>query len=349
MKSPARTFALATIFAALCGIVLFSAATTPAGAAEPGGKAEAAAGEIDKTLAPYFVVQSMDGGEQPGPDAFPLKGTAVEARIAGVIAEVEVRQTYANAGSGALEARYIFPASTRAAVHGMEMRIGGRVIAARVEKKAEAKETYAKAKEAGKSASLLEQQRPNIFEMSVANILPGDEIEVALRYTELLVPEGGTYEFAFPGVVAPRYSNKTPAEAPGEAFVANPYLRKGEPTPASYTIDVALEAGMPVAKIGSSSHEVLIDYRGESSARVALNPAEPNPGDRDFLLQYRLAGGEVQAGVLLQPEGEGGGYFLAMAQPPHRPDPAAIAPREYLFVVDVSGSMSGFPLNTAAT
>ena len=115
MKSPARTFALATIFAALCGIVLFSAATTPAGAAEPGGKAEAAAGEIDKTLAPYFVVQSMDGGEQPGPDAFPLKGTAVEARIAGVIAEVEVRQTYANAGSGALEARYIFPASTRAA------------------------------------------------------------------------------------------------------------------------------------------------------------------------------------------------------------------------------------------
>ncbi len=138
----------------------------------------------DKTLSPYFFVHSDD----PELDRLPLKSTGAEVRIAGVIADVLVRQVYQNQGRRPLEAIYVFPASTRAAVYGMRMKIGERVIEARIDRREQARQLYEAARQAGQSASLLEQQRPNVFQMNVANILPGDVIEVELRYTELLVP-----------------------------------------------------------------------------------------------------------------------------------------------------------------
>jgi len=140
--------------------------------------------DAGKTLSPYFFVKSDD----PEVDRLPLKSTSVKVNISGVIADVVVTQVYQNEGKKPLEAIYIFPASTRAAVYGMKMTIGERTITAQIREREAARREYEQARQAGKSASLLEQQRPNVFQMNVANILPSDVIKVELKYTELLVP-----------------------------------------------------------------------------------------------------------------------------------------------------------------
>src|SRR5678815_4067190 len=136
----------------------------------------------DKTLAPYFVVQG-----DPNVDHLPLKDTRVEIAVSGVIADVKVVQTYRNEGSRPINASYVFPASTRAAVYAMRMRIGDQVIVAKIKEREAAKQEFDTAKKEVKSASLLEQNRPNVFSMSLANIMPADQVEIELRYTELLV------------------------------------------------------------------------------------------------------------------------------------------------------------------
>ena len=295
----------------------------------------------EKTLSPYFFVKSDD----PGVDPLPLKSTSVDAKVVGVIADVIVTQVYKNEGKKPLEAIYIFPASTRAAVYGMKMTIGKRTIIAKIQERGEARRQYEEAKQQGKSATLLEQQRPNVFQMNVANILPGDVIQVELKYTELLVPTNGIYEFVYPTVVGPRYSNQPSETAlPSEKWVENPYFRQGEsPT---YTFDIAVNfaTGLPIQNAVCSSHKVDIQYDGPSRATIKLDPSEKNGGNRDFILKYQLAGGKVQSGLLLF-EGEKENFFLVMLQPPKRVDVRQIPPREYIFIVDVSGSMYGFPLN----
>src|SRR5688572_422798 len=174
----------------------------------------------DKTLSPYFFVEGGD----PAIDRLPLKDTRVDVAIAGVIADVTVRQVYENRGTRPIHARYIFPASTRAAVYGMTMTVGDVRIVARIKEREKAKTEFEAAKRDGKSASLLEQSRPNVFTMNIANVLPGDTISVELKYTELLVPTDGVYEFVYPTVVGPRYSERRESQAlPGDEFVRAPY------------------------------------------------------------------------------------------------------------------------------
>jgi len=296
----------------------------------------------DKTLSPYFFVQSDD----PEVDRLPLQSTRADVDIAGVIARVHVTQVYKNTGKRPIEAIYVFPASTRAAVFGMRMTIGERVIEAKIEERQKARADYEAAKAAGQSASLLEQQRPNVFQMNVANIMPGDVINVELDYTELLVPEDGTYEFMYPTVVGPRYSN-TPSEGASdtETWVENPYLHEGEPEPFTFDIGVTLNSGIPIGRISCPSHDTDIEYEGRSTATVSLADTK-GAGTKDFILRYSLEGNRVQSGVLLYP-GKDENFFLVMMEPPARVKQAAIPPREYIFVLDVSGSMNGFPLNTA--
>ena len=141
--------------------------------------------------------------------------------MSGVIADVTVRQIYENQGSRPLHARYVFPASTRAAVYGMSMTVGNQRVVAKIEERERAKRDFDRAKEEGKSASLLEQDRPNVFSMNVANIMPRDTITVELKYTELLVPTEGTYELVYPTVVGPRYS----VERRRAALAARPLRR----------------------------------------------------------------------------------------------------------------------------
>ncbi|UCH06263.1 MAG: AgmX/PglI C-terminal domain-containing protein [Deltaproteobacteria bacterium] len=297
----------------------------------------------DRTLSPYFFLKSDD----PGVDQLPLKSTTVRADIAGVIANVLVTQVYKNEGTRPLEAVYIFPASTRAAVYGMKMTIGDRVITARINKREEARREYEQAKQQGKSASLLEQQRPNVFQMNVANILPSDIITVELRYTELLTPTDRVYEFVYPTVVGPRYSNQSIADSPpSERWVANPYLHQGEQPTYTFGAAVTIAAGLPIQHVTCPSHGVSIDYDGPSRVALELDPEEKNAGNRDFIVKYRLAGDTIESGLLLF-EGEKENFFLLMVQPPKRVAHSQIPSREYIFIVDVSGSMHGFPLNTS--
>lgn len=295
----------------------------------------------DKTLSPYFFVQSDD----PSTDRLPLKETRADVNIAGVIADVTITQVYENQGTNVLEAIYIFPASTRAAVYSMSMTIGEREIVAIIQEKQKARESYEQAREEGKSASLLEQMRPNVFQMNVANILPGDVIKVEMKYTELLIPEGGQYEFIYPTVVGPRYSN-TLAEnaAPEEGWVANPYTHEGEDPLYSFHISIGITAGLAIQDVRSPSHDMNINFENRSTAILTLAPEEKSGGNRDCIVQYRLAGNKIESGLLLY-EGEKENFFLAMIQPPKLVKNELIPPREYVFIVDVSGSMYGFPLN----
>jgi Ca-activated chloride channel family protein len=306
-----------------------------------GANAYAHPGESDdRTLSPYFFVKCDD----PQVDQLPLKSTSAEVNISGVIADVQVSQVYKNEGKKALEAIYVFPASARAAVYGMKMTIGERVIEAKISKREDARKEYEQAKQAGRSASLLEQQRPNVFQMNVANILPGDEIKVELKYTELLVPADRVYEFMYPTVVGPRYSNQPAATAsPSERWVQNPYLRQGESPSSRFDISVRIAGGMPIRDVSCPSHKVSAIYDGPSLASVKLDPSEAHGGNRDYILRYRLDGDRVQSGLLLY-EGEQEKFFLLMMQPPRRFSPKEIPGREYIFIVDVSGSMHGFPL-----
>lgn len=291
----------------------------------------------DRSEAPRFEAVSGDAG------SFPLKSTDVKVKIAGTIADVSSVQTYKNEGSQAIEAVYVFPGSTRAAVYGMRMSVGGRVTEAQVREKEKAQAEYAQAKNEGKAASLLLQHRPNVFQMQVANVMPGESVKVELKYTETLDATDGEYEFVYPTVVGPRYHSGEPASP--ERWIANSYLSQGTPGPAGFTLSLDLAAGMPIAKMVSESHKVKIDYSSASMARVSLAPDESNPADRDFSISYRLAGDAVESGLLLS-EGQEN-FFLVTAQPPKRVSAGQILPREYIFVVDVSGSMNGFPLDTA--
>jgi Ca-activated chloride channel homolog len=294
----------------------------------------------DRTLSPYFFINS----DNPDTDRLPLKSTSAAVNISGVIADVLVTQVYKNDGKKPLEAIYIFPASTRAAIYGMKMTIGKRVIEAKIKKRDEARRDYEQARDAGKNASLLEQQRPNVFQMNVANIMPGDTIKVELKYTELLVPTDRVYEFVYPTVVGPRYSNtKAGSVSPSEHWVENPYLRQGELSATVFDITAAINAGMPIKDLTCASHKVNAVYEGSSKVKVVLDKAEANGGNRDYILRYRLDGDKIQSGLLLT-QGEKENFFVLTMQPPKRITSANIPGREYIFIVDVSGSMHGFPL-----
>jgi Ca-activated chloride channel family protein len=300
--------------------------------------AEMAPMEVDRTEAPSFTVEGVDGGRV---DAFPVKRTAVKAKVAGIIAEVEVVQVYANEAEVPLEAVYVFPGSTRAAVQGLEMRIGERVILAQIQEKAAAWAGYEKAKAEKKNTTLLEQARPNVFKMSVANIAPGAEVEVRLTYTEVLKPTERVYEFVFPTVVGPRY------QRPGgkqEAWVGNPFLKEGTATPMAFEFEMSLNTGMAVQSLTCASHEAEVKFNHATAVEVKLKTGAT--ADRDVVVRYQLADAKVATGLLLE-KGAEENFFLLNVQPPVRVTPAQIPAREYVFIVDVSGSMDGFPIRTA--
>ena len=360
----------------LCALLLTGIRPSTAYAAE-GDEAQE-----DKLLAPYFVIQSE--GADISTDYFPLKSTEVTTNINGVIAETYVVQTYENQGDKPINAQYVFPTSSTATVHGMKMEIGNHVVTATIKEKEEAKEEYEEAKEEGKSASLLEQKRPNVFTMDVANIMPGDTARIELHYTELISCREGEYEFIFPTVVGPRYiapqdgSGPVPdtyvpsrdipeeggqsdeedadpsagnEEAAGNDEAANdwaasPYLPEGVLPNSEYHINVNLSTGVPIADVTCKSHEINVAKETDSLARITLADSEDFAGNRDFILKYRLTGESVQSGLVLT-ENDSEKYFFLTVQPPERFTPEDIPPREYIFVLDVSGSMYGYPLDTA--
>ena len=300
-------------------------------------------GAADKTLSPYFFVPGGD----PDTDRLPLKETRADVQITGVIADVLVTQVYRNEGTRPIHARYVFPASTRAAVHGMTLQIGDHRIRAEIREREAARQEFDRAAGDGKSAALLEEQRPNVFSMNVANVMPQDEIRVELHYSEILVPTDGTYEFVYPAVVGPRYSNQPEATAPAsDRWVHSPFLAEGQAPTYAFEVETRIAAGMPIQEVACASHQADVEWEDEHTAHVRLRPSETEAGNRDYVLRYRLEGEEIQTGLLLYPDGDEG-FFLLLVEPPKRVAPEQIPPREYLFVLDVSGSMEGFPLASA--
>lgn len=298
----------------------------------------------DVTLSPYFFVENGD----PAVDRLPLEETKADVRIAGVIADVVVTQVYKNEGTRPINARYVFPASTRAAVHGMTMQIGEHLIRAQIRERQQAQQEFQAAKEEGKSAALLEQERPNVFSMSVANVMPNDRIRVELHYSELLVPTDGTYEFVYPTVVGPRYAKEKTVAEDVAGWVKSPFQHAGQAPSYKFDIETLVAAGMPIEEVLCPSHKTFVDWEDANTAHVKLDPKETDGGNRDFILRYRLQGKEIETGLLLY-QGKDENFFLMMVQPPERVEARQIPPREYIFVLDVSGSMVGFPLDTAKT
>lgn len=300
--------------------------------------------EVSASSAPYFqILGNRDDGSN---ETLPLKSSAATVTIDGTIARVHLTQRYANSGSVPIEAIYVFPASTRAAVHGMTLTTGGRVIAARIRESVKAKAEYQKAKAEKKTAALLEEHRPNVFQMSVANLLPGDDVDVEIDWTETIPAVDSTYEFVFPTVVGPRYTGGSAAKS-GETWTANPHLHAGVVSPTTFTLSAALTTTLPLAEVTCPSHAVTVNYPAKNRAAVKINTKSgEEAANRDFILRWKLGNRQVDAGLLLH-RGATTNHFLLQVAPPPRVGLEQIPPRDYVMVVDVSGSMAGFPLDTA--
>ena len=270
---------------------------------------------------------------------FPLTNTAVNAKIAGNIARVEVTQTFDNPSSQPLEAIYKFPLPDDAAVDEMEIRIGDRLITGNIKRQQEAQQIYQTAKREGKTAGLLEQQKDNIFTQSLANIQPGERVEVVIRYTNSLQFIGNDYEFAFPLVVAPRYgetSHIKPLIAPAMADNAHK-MRSGK----DIQVNIEIDAGVAVSNVRSPSHQVSIQ-NNRAITRVALTDKNLIP-NQDLILRYQLMGAETQATVLTQ-SNQQGGHFATYLIPAVNYNPDEIVPKDVVFLMDTSGSQRGFAI-----
>lgn len=297
------------------------------------------------SLSPFFKLD-VENPDRYSPEDFALHGSEVDVNIAGVIADVTVTQVYVNNTGEDLDAEYIFPGSTQSAVYAMQMQINERVIKAVIKEKQEAKQIFNEAKQQGKSASLMEQERPNVFKMSLANIRSGDTIRVQFSYTENIIPKNKEYEFVFPTIVGPRYGNA--ADVAADPWIQNPYTDIEHPAhkilDPTFVIDLNLNAGLPIKKASCYSHpSAAMDFKNDASLAMAVTNAIYKKDKGDVIFRYQLAGEKIEAGMLLY-EHNDEQFFMMTMQPPERPKADEIPPRDYLFIVDVSGSMNGFPI-----
>jgi len=279
---------------------------------------------------------------------FPLKHTEVEAKIAGNLSRVEVRQTFDNPFPQPLEAIYVFPLPDEAAVDEMEIRLGDRLIKGNIKKREEAQKIYEQARQKGQVAGLLEQERDNIFTQSLANIQPGETIEVSLRYTNSLKFEGGDYEFIFPMVVGPRFIPGTPIDetadtdrVPDASRIMPPIIPPETRSGHDIGITVEIEAGLPVSDVCSPSHQFRVEH-DQQIVRVELIGKDTIP-NKDLILRYRVGREQTQATILSQVD-QRGGHFAIYLIPALEYSPAAIVPKDVVFLVDTSGSQQGDPL-----
>ena len=293
-------------------------------------------GFAQKTESPYLEVLTPNA-------VIPLKSTKADVKISGNIAHVHIAQTYQNTGTIPIEAKYVFPLSTQAAVHKMQMTIGDRTINAKIFEKQEAQRVYDKALKEGKRAAKLDQHRPNVFQMNVGNIVQNDIVTIDIYYTEMLVPLAGTYEFVFPSVVGPRFTGENTS---GETVFNQPYTKKGVGDTFDFDLNVQINSGIPIADVSSNTHKIKVHYPNARIAEVALTNENKNSSNRDFILKYGMRGNEIQSGLLLCEE-EGEKFFAYMMEPPKASAQMKPAAKEYLFVVDVPGSMHGEPMQVS--
>jgi hypothetical protein len=297
-------------------------------------------GRIHAYTSPGRLPELRDAEGNP----LPLRHTGVHAALRGHIAAVKVRQRFHNASDHAIEVVYTFPLPENSAVSDMKMIVGDRTIEAEIMRRDEARQTYETARETGHTASLLEQERPNVFTQSVANIPPGQDVEVELRYVQTLTYDAGEYELVFPMVVGPRF-DPGDGSVPDAARISPPVVGHGVRTGHDIELVVDAQAGPPIVSWTSPTHELDATLE-DGRLRATLVPHESLP-NRDFVLRYRVGGGEPQAAVLLGEPDDGGGHYMLVVHPPEVDVDAEVGRREVIFVVDRSGSMAGPPLALA--
>ena len=272
----------------------------------------------------------------PIASSLPLEHTDVIAHVSGPLASVSVAQRFGNPFSESVELAYLFPLPHGAAIVDYELRIGQRVIRAEMKELDEARRTYSTARDQGQRAGLLEQRRPNLFSMELANVQPGETILATVRYQERLRYDDGCYSFVLPMGLTPKY-HQDPAEA---TKVDAPIAAAGHSV-GTVDIGITVDGGGPADDPESPSHEVEVTRMDERRFGVRLlGEVIPN---KDFVLRYRVADTAVRAAACTSIS-EGGATVLVTALPPRLTDEFEPSPREFIFVIDRSGSMSGEPL-----
>jgi Ca-activated chloride channel family protein len=294
-------------------------------------------------------------GDAPG--ACPLKHTTVEADIVGFVSRVHVRQVFQNPLNEKIEAVYVFPLPQHAAVDDMVMTVGERKIIGQIKPRDEARSIYEAARRAGHVAGLLDQERPNIFTQSVANIEAGADVVVEISYVDLLPYEDGSFEFVFPMVVGPRYMpggtngkqgtgwSPDTTRVPDASKISPPVAVPGTRAGHDIDITVLIDAGTEIFDLASALHDVKVDRKAAGTVEVSLRHKDELP-NRDFVLRYRTATDEIGDSFLVH-EDERGRFFTLVLQPPRRVRPEQAVAKEMIFVIDRSGSMSGFPIEKA--
>jgi Ca-activated chloride channel family protein len=300
--------------------------------------------EEQKPSKPGGLFGTVNGKQQ----IFPLKHTEVIAKVSGNVSRVEVTQTFQNPFKDSLEAEYVFPLPDDAAVDDMEIKVGDRIIRGIIKKREEAKKIYEQAKQEGKTAGLLEQERDNIFTQSLANIKPGEKIDVTIRYTNSLKFTKGNYEFVFPMVVGPRYIPGTEKDSAGNtdqvkdaAKITPPMVLPGTRSGQDIGVTVEIEAGVPINDVRSPSHQIRTEKDGRT-IRVQLGKQNAIP-NKDLILRYQVAGNETQSTVLTDAD-ERGGHFATYLIPAVQYQSNEIVPKDVVFLMDTSGSQSGEPI-----
>ena len=279
---------------------------------------------------------------------FPLKHTEVLAKIAGNLSRVEVTQSFENPFTKPLEAIYVFPLPDVAAVDDMEIKIGDRVIKGNIKKREEAQQIYQQAKRQGRTAGLLEQERDNIFTQSLANIKPGEQIDVTIRYTDSLKFEGGNYEFVFPMVVGPRYIPGTEIDASGDtdqvpdaSRITPPVMPPEMRSRHDIGVTIEIDAGLKIANLCSTSHQLRVEEEGQIT-RVKLGGEDTIP-NKDLIVRYQVSGDNTQSTVLHESD-DRGGHFAIYLIPALEYKIDEIVPKSVIFLMDTSGSQMGDPL-----
>ncbi|MCA9681496.1 MAG: VWA domain-containing protein, partial [Myxococcales bacterium] len=329
----------------------FAEADEPGPVLPPPGPArnlQMASGEYPEGIYAY-----TDPGELPqltivekgvAAETMPLEHTDVSAEVRGHVAQVRVRQRFRNLRTKPIEVSYTFPLPENAAVDAMRMIVGRRVIESEVQTREQARDTYVQAVSQGHTAALLEQERPNIFTQSLANIPPGEAIEVEISYLQTLSQDGGEVEFVFPMVVGPRFG--PPGQEAEAARISPPVVGKGERSGNDVSLALTVQSGKRIDQWRAATHRVVGEATAEGFA-VRLADAETIP-NRDFVIRWQAAQAKTAASLFLGPvDAKGWGHFSLLVEPPAADLDALVGRREMIFVVDRSGSMSGQPLALA--
>ena len=308
----------------------------------------------------------------------PLLKTGYDISIDGPFATVSVTQSFLNPGTVPVDATYLFPLMQKAAVYRMTMEVGDETIEAVIKKKDDAKATFDAAKAEGKAAALLEQHRPNMFTQNITNLMPGETIQVSLKYVQKVPRIDDAYELVVPMIVGPRYEGPLPATA-SSAQVIDDFLQETQPVstaapvqdgsgwlveqvpayppvigmnapdkidPRRVELKATIRSATGLTSLASSTHEIETTNNDEG-AQFRLSKGR-EIDKRDFVLRYSMAKEtRLAAGMLTHHDKTRGSFLSLHVEPPKVTQQDHVTPRELVFVLDTSGSMNGLPMEAS--